>query len=79
MGLAAPAHHRTHPHDHVRQHRRPGEGSGRARGIGAATRITAESDRLVRAGGTVLEKFDGHHVLMADPEGNEFCVGAASA
>jgi len=39
-------------------------------------RITAEAERLVGAGGSVLETFDGHHVMMADPEGNEFCVGA---
>ncbi|GAB2713493.1 VOC family protein [Streptomyces bullii] len=42
-------------------------------------RIRAEADRLVRAGGTVLRVADGHHVVMADPEGNEFCVGAAPA
>ncbi|MFI7320382.1 VOC family protein [Streptomyces venezuelae] len=42
-------------------------------------RIAEESERLVRAGGTVLEKFDGHHVVMADPEGNEFCVAAGAA
>lgn len=42
-------------------------------------RIKAESERLVRAGGAALEVFDGHHILMADPEGNEFCVAAASA
>lgn len=42
-------------------------------------RIEAESERLVRAGGTVVEVFDGHHVMMADPEGNEFCVAAAAA
>ena len=42
-------------------------------------RIRAESDRLVQAGGTVLAVFAGHHVVMADPEGNEFCVAAASA
>ncbi|WP_326664980.1 VOC family protein [Streptomyces sp. NBC_00385] len=41
-------------------------------------RIRAESERLVKAGGTVLEEFDGHHFVMADPEGNEFCVAAAS-
>lgn len=33
----------------------------------------------MKAGGKVLEEFDGHHILMADPEGNEFCVGAASS
>ncbi|MFJ2417109.1 VOC family protein [Streptomyces brevispora] len=42
-------------------------------------RIRAESERLVRAGGTALEVFDGHHILMADPEGNEFCVAAGRA
>ncbi|GAA0682676.1 VOC family protein [Kitasatospora atroaurantiaca] len=41
-------------------------------------RIRAESKRLVRAGGTVLEEFGGHHIVMADPEGNEFCVAAAA-
>ncbi|MFD3651987.1 VOC family protein [Streptomyces sp. NPDC058620] len=42
-------------------------------------RITRESERLVKAGGNVLEVFDGHHMVMADPEGNEFCVAAAAA
>ncbi|MFJ6623234.1 VOC family protein [Kitasatospora sp. NPDC091335] len=42
-------------------------------------RIRAESARLVAAGGSVLETFEGHHVVMADPEGNEFCVAAAPA
>jgi hypothetical protein len=37
-----------------------------------------ESERLVQAGGTVLEEVDGHHIVMADPEGNEFCVAATS-
>jgi hypothetical protein len=53
----------------------PGHGSPEERWA----RIRAESERLVTAGGAVLEEFDGHHVVMADPEGNEFCVGAASA
>ncbi|MFB6892146.1 VOC family protein [Kitasatospora sp. NPDC056327] len=39
-------------------------------------RIEAEAERLVEAGGSVLEVFEGHHVVMADPEGNEFCVAA---
>ncbi|WP_369216910.1 VOC family protein [Streptomyces flavofungini] len=39
-------------------------------------RIKAESERLVAAGGGVLAEFPGHHVVMADPEGNEFCVAA---
>ena len=38
--------------------------------------IRAEAERLVGAGGRVLTEFDGHHVVMADPEGNEFCVAA---
>ena len=38
--------------------------------------IRAEAARLVEAGGRVLAEFDGHHVVMADPEGNEFCVAA---
>ncbi|WKX73514.1 VOC family protein [Streptomyces sp. XD-27] len=37
-------------------------------------RIRAEARRLVAAGGTLLEEVDEHHVVMADPEGNEFCV-----
>ncbi|MFI7317550.1 VOC family protein [Streptomyces venezuelae] len=42
-------------------------------------RIKAEAERLVKAGGTISSEFDGHHIVMADPEGNEFCVAAASA
>ena len=37
----------------------------------------AEVDRLRGLGATVLYEIDepgGHHVTMADPEGNEFCV-----
>ncbi|MGW2931127.1 VOC family protein [Streptomyces sp. NPDC001156] len=41
-------------------------------------RIRAEAGRLVEAGGRILGEFDGHHVMMADPEGNEFCVAATS-
>ncbi|MFJ9697017.1 VOC family protein [Kitasatospora sp. NPDC101183] len=37
-------------------------------------RIETEAARLVSAGATVLQEFEGHHVVMADPEGNEFCV-----
>lgn len=36
--------------------------------------VTSEVARLVAAGGTVVAEFPGHHVWMADPEGNEFCV-----
>ncbi|MFF4603460.1 VOC family protein [Streptomyces sp. NPDC001339] len=30
--------------------------------------------RLTGAGATVLEEVPDHHVVMADPEGHEFCV-----
>ncbi|MFE0171295.1 VOC family protein [Streptomyces sp. NPDC059002] len=53
----------------------PGHGSTAERWA----RIRAEAARLVGAGGSVLAEFDGHHVTMADPEGNEFCVAAAPA
>ncbi|MFJ2022669.1 VOC family protein [Streptomyces sp. NPDC087897] len=38
--------------------------------------IRAEAARLVAAGGSVLAEVHEHHVVMADPEGNEFCVAA---
>lgn len=38
--------------------------------------ISAKVAQLVSAGGRVLATFEGHHVVMADPEGNEFCVAA---
>ena len=47
-----------------------GEGSADQRW----SRITDEVERLVSAGARPLEYVDGHHVVMADPEGNEFCV-----
>ncbi|MEU6257862.1 VOC family protein [Streptomyces sp. NPDC047043] len=53
----------------------PGHGGPGERWAG----IRAESERLVKAGGSVLDEFDGHHIVMADPEGNEVCVAAASA
>lgn len=37
-------------------------------------RISAKVEVLVAAGGAVLAEFAGHHVTMADPERNEFCV-----
>ena len=41
-------------------------------------RIAAEAERLVRAGATVRRRHEERgaldHVVMADPEGNEFCV-----
>ena len=53
----------------------PGHGGAEERWA----RIRAEAGRLVAAGGVVLAAFEGHHVVMADPEGNEFCVAAAAA
>ncbi|MEH1167481.1 VOC family protein [Micromonospora sp. CPCC 205539] len=53
----------------------PGHGSPDERWA----RIRAESDRLVRAGASIVDEVDGQHVVMADPEGNEFCVAATSA
>jgi hypothetical protein len=37
-------------------------------------RITAKVAELTAAGATVVARFEGHHVMMADPEGNELCV-----
>ena len=37
-------------------------------------RITEKADELRAAGASVLREFQGHHVVMSDPEGNEFCV-----
>ncbi|MFC7309529.1 VOC family protein [Streptomyces monticola] len=53
----------------------PGHGSPEERWA----RITAEAERLVAAGGTILARVDEHHVVMADPEGNEFCVAPGRA
>jgi hypothetical protein len=52
----------------------PGHGSADKRWA----RIRAEAERLVRAGATVDTEYNGHHISMTDPEGNEFCVGASS-
>lgn len=41
-------------------------------------RVLAETDRLAEAGATVLGTVADHHVGMAVPEGDEFCVAAAS-
>jgi hypothetical protein len=48
----------------------PGDGDAEQRWA----RITEMAERLTVAGATTLEQFAGRHVLMADPEGNEFCV-----
>jgi hypothetical protein len=37
-------------------------------------RTLAKVDELTAAGGTALHVFRPHHVVMADPEGNEFCA-----
>ena len=36
------------------------------------TRVTDEIARLSAVGAVALQEFVGHHVVMADPEGNEF-------
>ena len=42
--------------------------------------LEAESERLVALGATRLERFEPEppmgagHIVMADPEGNEFCL-----
>ena len=38
------------------------------------SRIAATVDRLLAAGASVLSLVEGHHAVLADPEGNEFCV-----
>lgn len=42
-------------------------------------RIESEATRLTLAGARVLARFEGHHVVMSDPEGNEFCVASGPA
>ena len=37
-------------------------------------RVTEEVSRLEALGAVVLQEFAGQHVVMTDPEGNEFCV-----
>jgi catechol 2,3-dioxygenase-like lactoylglutathione lyase family enzyme len=39
--------------------------------------IQAKVAELEKAGGSVLFRSDEHHIVMADPEGNEFCVAKA--
>ena len=50
----------------------------RVAGIGSPEqqwgRVTAKATELVAAGATIVEEHTGHHMVMADPEGNEFCV-----
>lgn len=36
--------------------------------------VSTETQRLVAAGATVVAEHGGHHVVLADPEGNEFCI-----
>jgi len=38
------------------------------------SRVTDEVARLTAAGAVALHTFAGHHVVMTDPEGNEFCI-----
>ncbi|MEU4694070.1 VOC family protein [Actinoplanes sp. NPDC023714] len=46
------------------------------KGDDAWQRIRAKSAQLEAAGGRILTTVDGHHIVMSDPEGNEFCVAA---
>jgi catechol 2,3-dioxygenase-like lactoylglutathione lyase family enzyme len=46
-----------------------------------AEEVDAEKDRIVGLGASVLKKYDStwggfreYHYVMADPEGNEFCI-----
>jgi Glyoxalase-like domain len=48
--------------------------SGNSSGDERWARIIEAVDRLTAAGGKILGEFPGHHVMMADPEGNEFDV-----
>lgn len=46
-------------------------------GVGPEDRwdaVTAKVAELTKAGARTLREDPGHHVTMADPEGNEFCV-----
>jgi hypothetical protein len=51
-----------------------------APGLGGAdrqTRIEEEGERLIALGATVARRADdpdGFHLVMQDPEGNEFCI-----
>jgi hypothetical protein len=51
----------------------------RVAGTGSAEqrweRITHAATGLAAAGGTLVQEYRGHHIVMTDPEGNEFCVG----
>jgi Glyoxalase-like domain len=38
------------------------------------SRVMVEVTRLDAAGAATLREFTGHHVVMVDPEGDEFCV-----
>ncbi|WP_229070388.1 VOC family protein [Actinoplanes sp. DH11] len=40
----------------------------------AWARVLTKAEELEAAGGRIDTIVDGHHVVMADPEGNEFCV-----
>lgn len=37
-------------------------------------RITAHAEVLIAAGATLVTTVDGHHLVLADPEGNELCI-----
>lgn len=37
------------------------------------SRVMTEVGRLGAVGAATLQEFTGHHVVLADPEGNAFC------
>ena len=42
------------------------------------SRVMTEVARLAAAGAATVQEFIEHHVVMADPGGNEFCVASAA-
>lgn len=54
---------------HMDLHVSDGPGS-----TGRWDRIVEISEDLTDAGGAVITIYDDHHIVMRDPEGNEFCI-----
>ncbi|WP_127497283.1 VOC family protein [Actinoplanes solisilvae] len=42
--------------------------------VGSWPNVVARASELTAAGGTIQAVFDNHHIVMTDPEGNEFCL-----
>ena len=46
-------------------------------GVDRRKAIDTEAERLIELGASIAERFDesdGYHLVMRDPEGNEFCL-----